>query len=84
MLIVVCIGDASSSTLNDKTASGIIVSFEVCRNLIWQKKKRKDQSVLNTHDSLHFHGQEMKKDLLQRERLRSLLTHNAASLPLHL
>lgn len=48
------------------------------------KKIRKDQSVLNTHDSLHFHGQEMKKDLLQRERLRSLLTHNAASLPLHL
>lgn len=41
MLIVVCIGDVSSSTLNDKTASGIIVSFEVCRNLIWQKKKGK-------------------------------------------
>lgn len=40
MLIVVCIGDVSSSTLNDKTASGIIVSFEVCRNLIWQKKKK--------------------------------------------
>lgn len=41
MLIVVCIGDVSSSTLNDKTASGIIVSFEVCRNLIWQKKEGK-------------------------------------------
>lgn len=43
MLIVVCIGDASSSTLNDKTASGIIVSFEVCRNLIWQKKKERSK-----------------------------------------